>query len=504
MGSEPPTHGESPRASAAVDLDAGPRLEASHSSGPSTRPAPGSNPPPTSRSKDSHRESGQEPGREPRREPGSESARESGRKSGSESGSESPPLLTDRIAAALRGEGDGPFARLWSHPLADYHMLLGATLILVVLGLVMVLSASSVVSMEEGGSSYDMFARQLLFAGVGIPAMFWMSRRSTESFRRAAYPLLIGSFILLVLVLIPGIGIVVHGQRNWLPVGFGFRLQPSEIAKLALIIFCADLLARKQRRLDDWGHLLIPLLPIGALFIGLVVLEGDVGTTLVMAPIIGVMLFVAGAPLRLFAWLGAIALAGVAFLSVTESYRMKRFLSWLNPESDPSGAGWQLIHGKYALATGGWWGVGLGGSREKWGALPEAHTDFIFAVVGEELGLFGTITTLALFAVIAIVGFRIVSGSQDLFVKLATAGVMGWVIVQATINIGAVIGIMPITGLPLPLVSYGGSSLLLCLIAIGMLLSFTRSEPEAAELLKGRASAKTQRRLARNRSGGRR
>lgn len=401
----------------------------------------------------------------------------------------------------LRPESDSLLSRVWHHPLADYHLLLGATLILVALGLVMVLSASSVVSMADGGSSYDLFLRQLLFACVGIPAMFWMSRRSTSSFRKAAYPLIIISFVLLVLVLIPGIGISVYGQRNWLPVGMGFRLQPSEIAKLALIIFCADLLARKQRSMDQWRHLLIPMLPLGLLFLGLVVLEGDVGTTLVMAPILGVMFFVAGAPLRLFAWLGGLALGMVALLSVAEPYRVKRFLSWLDPASDPMGTGWQLMHGQYALATGGWWGVGLGGSREKWGALPEAHTDFIFAVIGEELGLFGTVTTLALFAVIAIVGFRIVVGSKDVFVKLATAGVMGWVIVQATINIGAVIGIMPITGLPLPLVSYGGSSLLLVLIAIGMLLSFTRQEPEAAALLAGRETEKSRRRRARARAG---
>jgi len=364
--------------------------------------------------------------------------------------------------------------------------LLGSTLVLLVLGLVMVFSASSVESLAEGGSSFSMFQKQLIAAVGGVAAMVWLSRRPVVFFYRVA-PLALGvALVLLVLVLIPGIGINVNGQQNWLPMPGGFTLQPSEIGKLALVLWGARILTLRASQLNDWKEVTLPFLPVSAVIIVLVLLEGDVGTALVFMPIVGMLLFVAGVPLRLFAIVGGVLLAVIALMSLTEGYRMQRFMTWLDPEADPMGAGWQVIHGRMALGTGGWWGVGLGASREKWGALPEAHNDFIFAVIGEELGLLGTLVVLVLFATFGLVAIRIARRTESLFVRLATMGIVAWIGTQALINIGAVIGLLPVTGVPLPLVSYGGSSLILVLTAAGVLLAFARSEPRAAALIRAR------------------
>ena len=387
------------------------------------------------------------------------------------------------------------------HPLADYTLLLAATLALLGLGLVMVLSASSVESFAKGGSSFSQFEKQAMFAAIGLPLMLWLSRRPVAFFYRIA-PLALGAaFLLLVVVLIPGIGININGQQNWIGLPGGFSLQPSEIGKLALILWCARILTQRQDRLTDWKELTLPMLPVAMLMVLLVLLEGDVGTALVFMPIIAMMLLIAGVPLRLFGALGGFALIVIVFMSLTEGYRMQRFQTWLDPEGDPTGAGWQIIHGQMALATGGWWGVGLGASREKWGALPEAHNDFIFAIIGEELGLMGTLSVLALFGLIGLVAVRIARRTDELFVRLVTMGIVAWIVTQAVINIGAVIGALPITGVPLPLVSYGGSSLVLVLSALGVLLAFARQQPAAAALLRQRRvnSRRTKRR--RNRPG---
>jgi len=272
------------------------------------------------------------------------------------------------------------------------------------------------------------------------------------------------------------VGVEVSGQRNWIDIIGPFRLQPSEIAKLAVVIWAADLLARKESILDRWTHLLIPLLPMTGLILLLVLLGGDVGNSIILSAIIAGVLFAAGAPLRLFIALGAVGGVAIAGLTMAAPYRMSRFTSWLDPSADPLGEGWQLTQGQYALGTGGWWGVGLGASREKWGSLPEAHTDFIYSVIGEELGLVGTLVVLLLFGVITFAAFRISQTSTDTFVRLASAGIGTWIAVQAIVNIGAVLGLLPITGVPLPLVSYGGSSLVPLLVGIGMLLSFARGQ----------------------------
>jgi cell division protein FtsW len=358
-------------------------------------------------------------------------------------------------------------------PATPYYLLLGATLLLLTLGLVMVFSASSVVAFTSFGSSFAIVAKQAVWVAIGLPLMLVATRLPVRAWRALSYVGLIGSVALLVLVVVAGVD--VNGNRNWLNFGGPFRIQPSEFAKLALILWGADLLARKDRLLDQWKHLLVPLVPVGGGVIFLVLLGGDLGTALILVAILASLLYIAGSPIRLF--VGAAAPAGLMVLWMlhTKSERLSRITSWLDPSKDPQGAGWQLLHGKFALASGGWWGVGLGGSTEKWGSLPEAHTDFIFAIIGEELGLVGTIAVLALFGAIGYAGLRVAVHATDPFVRYAAGGVTSWLMVQALVNVGAVLGILPITGVPLPLVSYGGSALVPALLGLGMLLSFARA-----------------------------
>ena len=360
------------------------------------------------------------------------------------------------------------------HPLTTYHVLLGATLLLLVLGLAMVLSASTVESYRTFGSAYTLWLRQVLFAVVGVILMVFASRLPVRWYRRFAYVAVAGAIVALMLVLVIGHG--VHGQRNWIELGGPFRLQPSEFSKLILAVWASDLLARKQGVIDQWNHLLIPIIPVAVLMMLLVLLEGDFGTALILVPMTAAVLYVNGAPLRLFVGGGVIVLAEVALLSVKVGYRVARFSSWLNPEADPQGTGWQILHARSAMGSGGWLGLGIGASREKWVGLPEAHTDFIYAVVGEELGIFGSLLVIVLFAAIGIAGLRLARTSMDPFVRTASAAVVAWLLTQALLNLGAVLQLVPITGVPLPLVSYGGSSLVPSLIALGMLMSFARAE----------------------------
>ena len=377
--------------------------------------------------------------------------------------------------------------------MAPYHVIFGATMLLLVLGVAMVLSASTVESYRVYGSAYTLWLRQVMFAVGGLVLMVVASRMSVAYLRRLAYPLL--AFALSTLLIVLVIGHSVAGQRNWIELGGPFRFQPSEFAKLAIVLWGADLMARKQGVLDQWKHLLIPLLPVTGLIVALVVLEGDVGTALIMVPMIAAILYVNGAPARLFAAGGAVVLAGIAALSMGHSYRLGRFESWLNPSADAMGTGWQVLQGKSALGGGGWFGVGLGASREKWDWLPEAHTDFIYAVVGEELGILGSLLVIALFAAIGVAGLRLARRTTDPFVRTASVTIVAWLLTQAMLNIGAVLQLIPITGLPLPLVSYGGSSLVPTLMALGILMAFARAEAARPAREPRRASA---RRAARN------
>ena len=370
---------------------------------------------------------------------------------------------------------DGGLSARLEHPMLHYQILLGATGFLLALGIVMVASASSVFSYQQNnGNSWALATRQLIFAAIGVFLMMAVSKMHVDAIRRWAPLFMVAVGVLLVAVLL--IGTAVHGQKNWIDFGGPFRIQPSEFAKLAIIMWGADILDRKYHLLEQRHHLLMPVLPVSAAVLVLVVLQGDLGTAMVMMPIMASLLYFVGAPRKWFMVMGAVGLAAIAALSIAAPYRMARFTSWLDPYADAQGTGFQVIHGQQALGSGGWWGVGLGGSREKWGTLPEAHTDFIYAVLGEELGILGTITVLLIFTAIAIVGLRIARNTNEAFIQIASLGIVAWIVTQALVNIGAVLGILPITGVPLPLVSYGGSSLIPTLLAMGILMAFAKHE----------------------------
>lgn len=419
-------------------------------------------------------------------------AREAGRPTG----------ISGSVGAPQPGGDPGPrperrsaVADLLERPLTSYYLILGATSMLMVLGLVMVLSASSVDAYKVFGSSFTIFQRQLMWCAIGVPLLWCTSRLPLRAVRLAAYPLMLGTLALLALV--PLMGVAVNGNRNWLDFGGPFRLQPSELAKLALVLWGADLLARKIRIIDRWKHLLVPLVPVAGLVLLLVMMGHDLGTSLVLLAIVTALLFFAGAPMRLFSLLTGAGLAFVAAFVVSSPNRLNRVLSFAHPDADLTDAGYQLLQSKYALGSGGWFGVGLGASREKWGALPEQHTDFIFAILGEELGLVGTIVVLLLFAALGYGGIRIAMRTRDVFIRLAAAGTTAWILLQAMINVGAVLGVLPIAGIPLPLLSYGGSALLPTLLAIGMLLCFARHEKGAAAAMAARGPGITRRAASR-------
>ena len=381
----------------------------------------------------------------------------------------------------------------WDRPLTAYYVILGASLLITVLGLVMVYSASMIQALRMGLPSTFYFRKQLLAVAIGSVLMYGAARTPVRLHRALAYPLLLGTVFLMCLVQVPGIGQTVNGNTNWISIGGPFQLQPSEFGKLALVLWGADLLARKNDKhlLVQWKHLLVPLIPVTVLLLGLIMLGGDMGTTMILTAILFGMLWLAGAPTRLFAGVLAGALSLATLAVATSPNRMSR-LHCIGA-SDPGNGCWQAVHGIYALASGGWFGTGLGASVEKWGELPEPHTDFIFAVTGEELGLAGTLSVLALFAALGYAGIRVAGRTEDPFVRFAAGGVTTWVMAQAMINIGAVLGLLPIAGVPLPLFSYGGSALLPTMFAIGLLISFARSEPaaRAALAVRGRNSPLT-------------
>lgn len=372
-----------------------------------------------------------------------------------------------------------------------YYALMIATFGLLFIGVIMILSASTTVSYKQFNNQYIIFLRQLMFAGIGIIMMIAISFLPKVFFFKWAKVALWLSIILLGLVLIPSIGISVAGQRNWISLWGPFRLQPSEIAKLTLIVWGSVVLSKQVRsKVTTWQNLLVPVFPVGVIICILVILQGDLGTALIVGPILLSLFYAIGAPLRLFTWSTIFGLLAIFLLSIQEGYRIQRFLSWINPSAENQDAGWQVMHGKYALASGGWTGIGLGASKEKWGWLPAAHTDFIFAVVGEEIGLVGTVIVLIFIGTIAFVALSLARKTNDLFTKLIATSVAAWIVVQSIINIGAVLGLLPVTGVPLPLVSYGGSSLVFTMSAIGVLMAVLRAEPSVKADLKKRKSVR--------------
>lgn len=371
------------------------------------------------------------------------------------------------------------------HPLASYYTLFGAAAMLTALGMVMVLSASFVRSLEQSGSVFSIFFKQMLMLMFALPAAWVAMRMNPKRLRYFAPAILVLAIGLEALVFVPGLRVSINGNTNWIGIG-GFTLQPSEPAKLAMVIWFASIFARHDMRTIPFGRLLA-FIAIGAgPIIGLVLLGHDLGTALIMMAIVFAMLFFSGVPVR---WLGALmipAIPMIAFLIYLKGNRISRIMAFFDPFSQANylDAGWQPAHGIMAMATGGLFGVGLGGSRQKWQNLgPEAHTDFIFAVIGEELGLLGALVTLALFLAFVWAGVRTALKAQDIFARLMVGGITAWIAIQATINIASVINLFPVVGVPLPLVSYGGSALGTTVVAIGFVLGVARREPGVKEAL---------------------
>jgi cell division protein FtsW len=371
-------------------------------------------------------------------------------------------------------------------PLTSYYLLLGASALLLTIGLIMVLSASSVYSYRvNDGDSYAVVQRQLMWVAIGLPCAWVASRLPYRFIRRLAWPAVGLAMVLLALTRVPGLGVQVNGNTNWLALG-PIQIQPSEIAKLAVVIWAAHVYAHKDRRLGDLHLVAFPVVPGLLLVTALVVWQRDLGTALVLFGIMLGMLWVVGAPGRLFAL--ALTVIGVLafYLATTDPERRERLLNFTDPFRDYHDAGWQPAHGLYALSSGGWFGQGIGASTQKWGDLPEAHTDFIFAVLGEELGLAGTLLVVTLFFTIAYAAIRVALTTEDPFVRYASFGVVVWLLGQMMINVGMVLAVLPVIGIPLPIVSYGGSALLPSLVALGLLIGFARREPEAAAALAAR------------------
>ncbi|HEX4978598.1 MAG TPA: putative lipid II flippase FtsW [Acidimicrobiales bacterium] len=360
-----------------------------------------------------------------------------------------------------------------------YVALIAIVGMLNLLGLVMVLSSSSVQAEREHGSAWFYFNRQVAWVALATLVLVVTSRIDYRRLRRAGPPILGVSGILMAAVLVPGVGITVSGSARWIGVG-SLRMQPSELAKLGLLLFGAELLARRGQRMHDRRETLYPLLGAYGVTAVLLMAQPDLGTTLVTGGIVFGLLFVAGLPMTTMTGLGLSAAVATFLLARFEPYRWQRMTSFLDPLADASHTGYQAAQGRVALAAGGLFGVGLGSSRAKWGFLPAAHTDFIFAIIGEELGLVGTLSVIAMFATFAALGVRAALRAPDRFGTLLAGGVTAWIVGQATVNLGAVVGLLPITGVPLPFVSAGGSSLVPLMAAVGVLLNVTRAGGSAS------------------------
>jgi cell division protein FtsW len=396
-----------------------------------------------------------------------------------------------RLGLAEVGDRVQAARALLDRPLTSYYILVGITTLLISLGLVMVLSTASIMDLQQEESPYRDFVIQLVGILVGIPIVWVAARCQPRLFRAAAYPLLAVAAIGLCLVLIPGVAAPSNtGTAREIAVG-PLAVQPSELAKLALAVWGADLLARKEKlgMLKDWRHMLVPLLPGAGVLSLLVMAEDDLGTTFILLVIFLTLLWIAGTPGRVFATLLILMALVLVLLMVAEPYRAQRLTMFLNNSpvySNPVGPNMQSVQGKLALGSGGLFGVGLGASREKWGWVTESTSDFIFSILGEELGLVGTLCVTFLYGALAYAGLRVARRVQDTFSRLLAAAITVWIVAQAVVNMGAVIGVLPITGVPLPLVSKGLSSVLVTMLGLGMLMSFARREEGASQALAAR------------------
>jgi len=347
--------------------------------------------------------------------------------------------------------------------------------ILICIGVVMVYSASSVTAWQRTGQSSELLRKQALFVVVGFVVMFAAMALDIRLLKRYAKPLFLVSLVPLVVVLLPGVAHEVGGAKRWLRLG-GFNFQPSEFIKLTLAVYLADFIARRGWHLKDfWKGFVPPMGVLGAAVL-LILLQPDLGTAVSLVVLTFVMLFAAGCRLRHLMYSMSAALPFLYFLVFSVPYRRARIMTFLNPWLDPKGSGFQIIQSQIALGTGGWWGVGLGQGKQKLFYLPAAHTDFIFSIIGEELGLFGTGCVILLFAYLIICMARIVWAVRDPFGKMLCIGVLTLVGFSSVVNIGVSLGALPTKGLPLPFISYGGSSLIFHMVAVGLLLNVSRTE----------------------------
>ncbi|MDY6055563.1 putative peptidoglycan glycosyltransferase FtsW [Micrococcus sp.] len=396
----------------------------------------------------------------------------------------SAPTRT-RASGRGRPRTAGPLATLWRRlegpRMLDLSTVLiaGSTAVLTVLGLTMVLSSSSVEAIGTSAGSYGLFQRQGMWALVGIAVLVGLTFTPLRWLKALAWPALGLAGLLLALVAFTPLGVEVNGNRNWLDIA-GFRAQPSEAAKLALALWSAAVLERKGRLITQVPHALLPVLPVGGLLIALVMVGSDLGTVIILASILGVVLFIAGTNRRVFWAFAAVVGVGGALMTLLAGHRLVRVRAWMGDCSDASDPCFQPSHGIDALASGGWLGQGLGGSRQKWSYIPEAENDFIFTILGEEMGLLGTLAVLVAFAALAVGMYRVASGTHSTFIRLTTWGILMWLVGQAFVNIAMVTRLLPVIGVPLPFISYGGSALTLALAGVGVVLSFARHERRRA------------------------
>jgi cell division protein FtsW len=368
-------------------------------------------------------------------------------------------------------------------PMTSCHLVLGAGGLLLVIGLVMVFSASSIEAALADEPAWRPGVQQVIWACLGLGAMAVALRLPTGLLRRWSPIALLVVFAMLVLVLVPFIGVELNGARQWFNLGFA-HLQPSEVAKLVFALWGAHVLALRERYLTTTS-LLVPVLPVFGVLSLLLIAEPDFGAVVTLGLVLVGLLWAGGMPLRWFGWFIAAAAVLVVVMVKVAPYRMARITAFIDPFADPTDGGFQAIRGMYALATGGLWGVGLGNSAMKWNLLPHAQSDYIFAIIGEELGFLGCLVVVTLYGVLAYAGFRIARRSADRFVQLASVAITVWLVGQAAMNMGYVVGLLPVTGVQLPLISAGGTSLVLTLFIVGLLARFARAEPAAIEAQRG-------------------
>jgi cell division protein FtsW len=372
------------------------------------------------------------------------------------------------------------YSKIFARPELPFYLILWSTVFLAALGLTMVLSASTVTSLQENGNSYSIFIRQFFFLIIGTAAAYWAYKVRGTVWLRIARISLTVSILTLLLPFVSFLGKDVKGNRNWIEF-WGFTLQPSEFAKLGLILWCAYQLKNIDLNRDGNKSLLV-LLPAIAVISSIILLQKDLGTALLILLIFIGILFIAGAPLKLFLSVFVVGIViGSAFV-FSSAYRMDRFAALFDPfdERYYKFSGWQPAHSIMGLASGGLWGSGLGASKQKWANLAEAHTDFIFSVIGEELGLLGSLLVLGLYSALIYAIVRVALKTKDNFSRYATAAIACWFIAQVAINIGSATSLIPVIGVTLPFISYGGSSLLANLLAVGFVLGVARRTPEIA------------------------